>query len=360
LECHKKNMKNKFLIFALTLISLSVYSQKKERLTKQYIDSLINSIEEKNFKEIETNVLSIYKDISDRNKILDDNDFELNLKIENFELKIQNYSEKIDSLLAHSNDINNRLNNLLEKYNSSFNDKILIISETTSLLDRKIDSLKNKTDLFNTNLSNSNSKISEISNQLDLTKSNLNNLSIDFSDKGQKVLIAIVITLFLIFIIYILLNKKWNSEIKIISLKQKEVIEKQVEDSQKLADWLSNKTSKQLLSNSSDTDHSFAKRVADEIVRMSTNLSRMDDSIRGFKQLSASVRKLIQSLSINEYEIVDLLNKPYTSGMNLEANFVFDEKIEKGTQIISRIIKPQINYKGKMIQSAQVEVSQND
>jgi CRISPR/Cas system-associated endonuclease Cas3-HD len=161
-------------------------------------------------------------------------------------------------------------------------------------------------------------------------------------------------------IVYILLNNKWNNETKKISLKQKEVLEKQVEDSQKLADWLSEKSSSELSSKSDDTDHSFAKRVADEIVRMSTNLSRMDDSIRGFKQLSASVRKLIQSLSINEYEIVELLNKPYSSGMNLEANFVFNEEIEKGSQIITRIIKPQINYKGKMIQGAQVEVSQND
>jgi hypothetical protein len=157
-----------------------------------------------------------------------------------------------------------------------------------------------------------------------------------------------------------LLNNKWNSETKKLSLKQKEVIEKQVEDSQKLADWLSDKSSSELSSKPNETDHSFAKRVADEIVRMSTNLSRMDDSIRGFKQLSASVRKLIQSLSINEYEIVELLNKPYSSGMNLEANFVFNEELEKGSQIITRIIKPQINYKGKMIQGAQVEVSQND
>ena len=143
-------------------------------------------------------------------------------------------------------------------------------------------------------------------------------------------------------------------------MKQKEVFEKQVEDSQKLADWLSDKSSSELSSKPNETDHSFAKRVADEIVRMSTNLSRMDDSIKGFKQLSASVRKLVQSLSINEYEIVELLDKPFIEGMNIEASFIFDESIEKGSQIITRIIKPQINYKGKMIQGAQVEVSQND
>ncbi len=46
--------------------------------------------------------------------------------------------------------------------------------------------------------------------------------------------------------------------------------------------------------------------------------------------------------------------------MNLEANFVDNDEIPKGSQIITRIIKPQINFKGKMIQAAQVEVSQNN
>ena len=106
------------------------------------------------------------------------------------------------------------------------------------------------------------------------------------------------------------------------------------------------------------TDHSFAKRVADEIVRMRTNLSRMDESIKGFKQLNASVRKLEQSLNSNQYELEDLLNKPYDIGNNMEATIIIDEKLEKGESIITRIIKPQINYKGKLIQAAQIEVSQ--
>ena len=106
------------------------------------------------------------------------------------------------------------------------------------------------------------------------------------------------------------------------------------------------------------TDHSFAKRVADEIVRMQTNLSRMDESIKGFKQLNASVRKLEQSLNSNHYQLEDLLNKVYDNGMNLHATFVEDENLKDGESIITRIIKPQINYKGKLIQAAQVEVSQ--
>ena len=45
--------------------------------------------------------------------------------------------------------------------------------------------------------------------------------------------------------------------------------------------------------------------------------------------------------------------------MRVIANFTEDENLENGTQIITAIIKPQINFKGQMIQAAQVTVSQN-
>ncbi len=45
--------------------------------------------------------------------------------------------------------------------------------------------------------------------------------------------------------------------------------------------------------------------------------------------------------------------------MKVTANFVEDEELKEGEQIITSIIKPQINYRGVMIQSAQITVSQN-
>ncbi len=111
-------------------------------------------------------------------------------------------------------------------------------------------------------------------------------------------------------------------------------------------------------SSTEPTDHSFAKKVADEITRIEYNLSLMDQSIRGFKQLSSSAKKLQQTLNSIDYEIEDLLNKPYNFGMNLQANIVPSDELESGEMIITRVIKPQINYKGKMIQAAQVIVSQ--
>ena len=106
-------------------------------------------------------------------------------------------------------------------------------------------------------------------------------------------------------------------------------------------------------------DHSLALKVADEIVRIELNMSRMDSSIKGYKQLAKAVERIKDNFKANGYEIVDMLGKPYNEGMKVTANFVTDEGLEEGKQIITGITKPQINYNGQMIQAAQITVSQN-
>ena len=92
---------------------------------------------------------------------------------------------------------------------------------------------------------------------------------------------------------------------------------------------------------------------------MEMTLYKMDRSVRGHKQLSKSIKQMKDNLLANGYELVDMLGKDYHEGMKVTANFVEDEDLPEGKQIITGIIKPQINYKGKMIQSAQITVSQN-
>lgn len=108
-----------------------------------------------------------------------------------------------------------------------------------------------------------------------------------------------------------------------------------------------------------EPDHSFALKVADEIVRIELNMSRMDSSIKGYKQLAKAVERIKDNFKANGYEIVDLLGKPYNEGMKVSANFVVDEDLEEGKQVITGITKPQVNYNGQMIQAAQITVSQN-
>lgn len=111
--------------------------------------------------------------------------------------------------------------------------------------------------------------------------------------------------------------------------------------------------------NTSEPDHSLIKTLADRITFMEMTLYRMDSSIRGHTPLTRSIRQMKDNLKANGYEIVDMLGMNYDDGMRVQANFIEDEDLEPGRRIITAIIKPQINYKGTMIQSAQITVSQN-
>ncbi len=109
-----------------------------------------------------------------------------------------------------------------------------------------------------------------------------------------------------------------------------------------------------------DVDHGLVIKIADEIVRIQKNITRMDEKTKGLKQLAASVTRIQDNVASNGYEIVEMLGMQYREGMKVSANFLPDEELEEGEQIITRVIKPQINYQGTMIQAAQIEVSQGE
>lgn len=107
-------------------------------------------------------------------------------------------------------------------------------------------------------------------------------------------------------------------------------------------------------------DHTLALRVADEIVRIEANLSRMDPAVKGYKQLKKAVERISDNFRANGYEIENMLGMPYSEGLKLTANFVDDSSLAEGEMIITKVLKPQIRYNGEVIQTAEVTVSQNN
>lgn len=112
-------------------------------------------------------------------------------------------------------------------------------------------------------------------------------------------------------------------------------------------------------SKSVQPNHTLALKVADEVGRIETNLSKMDPAIRGYKQLQKSVERIKNYYLSQGYEIVDMLGKAYNEGMMVDADFAIDESLPEGSQIITSIKKPQVNYQGTTIQKATIIVSQN-
>lgn len=105
--------------------------------------------------------------------------------------------------------------------------------------------------------------------------------------------------------------------------------------------------------------HDLVLSIADEMTRMQANLANMDSTVRGHKQLSRSLERMRNHLLVAGYEVVDMLGAPYHEGMRVMASFVFDETLPMGSQIVTGVSKPQVNYLGELIQVAHVTVSQN-
>jgi hypothetical protein len=107
-----------------------------------------------------------------------------------------------------------------------------------------------------------------------------------------------------------------------------------------------------------EPDHSLALKLASEINLIERNINLMDSKTKGLKQLQASVGKLKDNLSANGYKMPELLGKQSHQGMKvIVTSSISDENLEKDTEIISKVLIPQVNYNDKMIQTAQIETS---
>lgn len=106
-----------------------------------------------------------------------------------------------------------------------------------------------------------------------------------------------------------------------------------------------------------ETNCLLAFKVADEITRMRQRIASMPSDINGITQLFKSLDRLEEELNILEFEMPGLLNTPFDDGMTIKARFIPSERVNIGEKIITKIIKPQINYKGLLVQIAEVEVS---
>lgn len=342
-------MKIKILSLLVLITAFSASAQ---------IDSLtISNLESKLTKQINQQKTIFNEKLSEIKTFQDSNH---NKILNELSILTKNHKKaqlKLDSLAQEqlaSNQRDLELKKLIFSLENQLNNKVNGLKTETNQLGIVTSSLSE-------GLTTAKNDVSEIAESSSKNSNSIDTVNQALSQKQQYGLIFIGLFLILVLTIYIILTKRQNTDTKKLAKKQQEIFEKQIQDGQQLTDWLSKQTTDSLgKSSGGEIDHSFAKRVADEIVRITTNLSRMDATVKGHKQLSASVRKLEQSLNSNNYELEALLNKPYDNGMNLQANFVIDENLQEGESVITRIIKPQINYKGKLIQAAQVEVSQGE
>lgn len=272
-----------------------------------------------------------------------------------FQKEVQTLKEKTQALQSE--------NIKLKRDISSINSKVATVNQKLETLDQKVQS--NASDIQNTN-SELNGKIasSETTNNKKFTE-----VDSSLSKNSLWSIIGILGAIIISGLVYWLVSKRQTTDktdVEAQISKTKKTLEEEgVKLDTKLTEVLETQLklvqeerAKIPANKSEEIDHSLALKVADEIVRINKNLSNMDANTKGLKQLSASVKRIEDNFAANGYEMPELLNKTFDPRMKLiVANSVPDENLKDGEEIITKIIKPQVNFKGVMIQSAQVEVS---
>jgi hypothetical protein len=262
---------------------------------------------------------------------------------------------------------------MAEKNNAKLRTELKLIrtdlSKQITLLN---DSIKDLSVKLSQNQYNIATVSKELGVKISATETNTNNkiqtLDNTVSKNTLYWIIAVLAIALLSILLFVLLRKqltKDKTDITANIQQTKKVLEEEgVKLDSKLVDLLATqmllmKEERQAVPSlkAEEVNHELALKVADEIIRIQKNLGNMDAETKGLKQLVASVKRIQDNFEANGYELIDMLNKPYDQGMKVSANFRPDETLKTGEQIITRIIKPQVNFKGVMIQAAQVEVS---
>ena len=106
-----------------------------------------------------------------------------------------------------------------------------------------------------------------------------------------------------------------------------------------------------------DESNSLPFKVAEEITRMRQRIANMSNEINGLVQLLKSLDRLELELNNLGFELPILLNQLYDEGMNVKVRYIASDDINSDEKRITKVIKPQINLNGQLVQIGEIEVS---
>ena len=281
--------------------------------------------------------------------------------------KIKDLEEKCYILQNKQVKADNNLRKLIESQHVAER-KIQTLAKKNEAQRLAIDSLQDKCksleEAQSTDRENINGKIDATDNNV---RTNQNKLQ---SRTLYGVIVVIVVLAIIVGVAYWLTKRIKSSSTTIDEIRkaqeslrnaQVKIQEESVNLDNKLLDIAEKQlaSAKEFTSKTATPDHSLVVKLADEIARIETNLSKMDKSVRGYKQLVQAKDRMINNVRANGYEIISLLGQEYNEGMQFPARFMPDEELPEGKRIITGMIKMQVNYNGQMIQPAEIVVSQN-
>ena len=318
---------------------------------------------------------------------------QLNAKLNNqsslYEKRYSEIEEKLTNFEISSSEIKVELNNISRQFSSdknntaksikNINTKLTRVNREQKILsvslDKKIDDLSDKQIMLREEKNETAQQLSKMQGYVLKIENIVSDRKIVVDDSITNVnreialrslYVAICILVFIVILVWFkrrlnvdktrltnemvkardILDVEYNS----LDLKLSEILEKQINiDTLNKQDSLSDETV--------DIDHSLPLKVATEIHRMRKRIDSMADDTKGIKPLAKALERLEDSIGEQGYEVVNLLGEKYVEGMTVNLEFKLEENLGPSEKIISKVIKPQVNYKDVIVQVADIIVS---
>lgn len=168
---------------------------------------------------------------------------------------------------------------------------------------------------------------------------------------------------FVVLLAVTILALLWVAMIVKNRVKHQILLEKIIGQDSSLVSYLkdqldSMKTSSQTSKTSDSSVHSFPVRVASEIYRMKKRIENMDENTKGLNALKNALNRLDDDLNQRGYIIKDLSGDQYIDELTVKiANTIERNDLEPGSQIISRMIEPQIEFNGVVVGHGEAELA---
>lgn len=271
-----------------------------------------------------------------------------NAEIESMILKL---SSKIKTLEKNHTD--------LQKTNLFQNKQIDNITSKFSVAQSNIQQIADSLHITITNVSSSNKQ----------TQSQIQDINQTITNRTLYWIIGILAVALLSVIVFLVLRSKLTSSTKNLDsqiAKTNETLQNEaIKLDSKLVEILQSQLNilkeerKTKGTPTAETDHKLPLKVGEEIHRMRKRIENMPQDVKGLSALTNSLQRLEEEFNDSGYTIEDLLNKKYVDGMKVEARFVDNPDIPKDEEIITDVLRPEIKYKGVVIQVAKVEVGKS-
>lgn len=284
-------------------------------------------------------------------------------------VNVESFSQLPDSILTKSE---------FQSEVLKLTSKIKLLEKSNSDFYQANTNQKNQIDSLSSQLKVANSNIQQIADSLHITVTNVSSSNKQTQNQIQDInktivnrtlywIIGILAVALLSIFVFFFLRNKLSSSTKNLDLQIAKTNQVMHNEATKLDSKLVEILQTQLSilkeerktngATTNTTDHKLPLKVGNEIYRMRQRISSIKTEDKSLIPLSKSLERLEEEFNQGGYEIIDMLNKQFNDGLSVKATFIPSDNLNAGERIITKVIKPQINFNHQAVQMAEIEVS---